>query len=126
MASQYDTNKAELVRQITAQKNIYKFRQFLYSLNRDIRQQCFDISKKFLENEYRNNDAISTTERERLLALINHWQWHAFDNTSVVWWSTLSFNHAKSISLMTMIHLWVDDIHTFDPEAFETSTDGLR
>ena len=126
MASQYETNKAELVRQITAQKNIYTFRQFLYSLNKDIRQQCFDISKQFLENEYSNNDNITTSERERLLALINHWQWNTFDTTSTMWWSTLSFNHAKSVSLMTLIHVWIDDIQAFDPQAFETSTDGLR
>lgn len=126
MASQYDNNKAELVRQITAQKNIYKFRQFLYSLNRDIRQKCFDISKEFLDNEYRNNTAITVTERERLLNLINHWKWNDLDTNSTNWWSTLSFNHSKSLTFMTIIHLWIDDMNTFDPETFETSTDGLR
>ena len=126
MDTQYESNKAEILRHITAQKNIYKFRQFLYSLNRDIRQQCFDISKQFLENEYRNNTAVTVTERERLLSLINHWQWNTFDTNSTNWWSILSFNHAKSLSLMTMIHLWINDIQTFDSETFEMSTDGLR
>ena len=126
MSTTYETNKTELVRKITAQKNIYKFRQFLYSLNRDIRQQCFEMCKEYLLNEYQNNTAVTVTERDRLLNLINHWHWNVFDTTSVLWWSTLSYNHATSLSLMTMIHLWIDDINTFDPETFETSTDGLR
>lgn len=52
MASQYDNNKTEIVRNITAQKAIYKYRIFMYSLNKDIRQQCFRITKEFLDNEY--------------------------------------------------------------------------
>ena len=126
MTSQYDNNKTEIIRNITAQKNIYKFRQFLYSLSKDIRQQCFRITGEFLDNEYQNNTAITATERERLLNLQNHWQWNTFDTTSVLWWSALSFNHAKSVSLMTIIHQWIDDIPSFDSDAFETSTDGVR
>jgi hypothetical protein len=126
MASQYDNSKAEIVRNITAQKAIYKYRIFMYSLNKDIRQQCFRITKEFLDNEYNNNSTITTTERERLLNLGNHWQWNDFDNNSTNWWSALSFNHSKSLSLMTVIHMWIDDINTFDVEVFETSTDGLR
>lgn len=126
MASQYDTNKAEIVKKITGQKNIYKFRQFLYSLNRDIRQSCFRITRDFFENEYTNNTSITATERERLLNLINYWQWNDFDGNSTNWWSALSFNHSKSLSLMTVIHMWIDDINTFDTEVFETSTDGVR
>jgi len=126
MASQYDNNKTEIVRNITAQKAIYKYRIFMYSLNKDIRQQCFRITKGFLDNEYHNNSTITTTERERLLNLGNHWQWNDFDNNSTNWWSALSFNHSKSLSLMTGIHMWIDDINTFDAEVFETSTDGLR
>ena len=114
MASQYDNNKAEIVRNITAQKAIYKYRIFMYSLNKDIRQQCFRITKEFLDNEYNNNSTITTTERERLLNLGNHWQWNDFDNNSTNWWSTLSFNHSKSLSLMTVIHMWIDGINTFD------------
>ena len=126
MASEYDNNKTEIVRNITAQKAIYKYRIFMYSLNKDIRQQCFRITKEFLDNEYQNNITITTTERERLLNLRNHWQWNDFDNNSTNWWSILSFNHSKSLSLMTVIHMWIDDINTFDAEVFETSTDGLR
>jgi len=100
--------------------------QFLYSLSKDIRQQCFRITGEFLDNEYQNNTAITATERERLLNLQNHWQWNTFDTTSVLWWSALSFNHAKSVSLMTIIHQWIDDIPSFDSDAFETSTDGVR
>jgi len=126
MSSQYETTRTEILRQITAQKTIYKFRQFFYSLNRDIRHECFEISRQFLDNEYRNNQQITATERDRLLNLINYWQWNTIDNTSVLWWSSLSSNHAKSLSLMTLIHMWIDDINVFEPESFETSTDGLR
>jgi hypothetical protein len=126
MASQYDNNKTEIVRNITAQKAIYKFRVFMYSLNKDIRQNCFRITKEFLENEYNNNSTVTVTERERLQLLLNHWQWISFDNDSTAWWSRLTINHYTSLSLMTIIHLWTDDINTFDPEIFETSTDGLR
>jgi len=126
MASQYDANKAEIVKKITGQKNIYKFRQFLYSLNRDIRQNCFRITRDFFENEYNNNTSITATERERLLNLINYWQWNDFDGNSTNWWSTLSFIHYTSLSLMTVIHMWIDEIYNFDPEVFETSTDGVR
>lgn len=126
MASPYDNNKAEIIRNITAQKAIYKYRIFMYSLNKDIRQHCFRITKEFLDNEYNNNSTITATERERLLNLGNNWQWNDFDNNSTNWWSALSFNHSKSLSLMTVIHMWIDDINTFDTEVFETSTDGLR
>ena len=126
MASQYDVNKTEFVKKIRAQKDIYKFRQFMYSLNRDIRQTCFHITRDFFDNEYNNNTAITATERMRLLNLVNYWQWNDFDGNSTNWWSALSFNHSSSITLMTVIHLWIDDIQQFDPEVFETSTDGVR
>ena len=125
MSSPYDLRLAEIKRQITAQKNIYKFRTFLYSLNKNVRQACFRISLDFFENEY-NNPMITATERERLQNLRNHWQLSSFENTATDWWSTLSFNHSTSLSLMTLIHLWIDDITVFDPEAFETSTLGIR
>lgn len=126
MESLYDTSRAEIVRKITAQKAIYKFRIFMYTLNKDIRQQCFRITKEFLDNEYNNNSTITATEKERLQQLHIHWQWGIFENSSTDWWSVLSSNHSKSLTLMTVIHMWVDDINTFDPEVFETSTDGLR
>jgi len=124
--SVYDTTLNELKRNISAQKTLYKFRTFLYSINRDIRRHYFDICRSYLENEYRNNSEVSMTERERLLNLLNHWQWTAFEQTSTEWWHTLCMNHSHSLSLMTLIVLWVDDIQQFDPETFETSTDGLR
>lgn len=125
MSSEYESTLIEIKRNILAQKNIYKFRVFIYSLNKDIRHRCFDICKKFLENEYNNNTGITLTEKNRLTNLLNHWQWNTFDSTSTDWWSILSFNHSHSISLMTIIHMWIDDIQTFDSETFETSTLGL-
>jgi hypothetical protein len=124
--NEYDTNLTELKRNIIAQKNIYKFRTFLYSINKDIRHHYFDLCRSYLENEYNNNQQVTITERGRLLNLLNHWQWNSFENTSTHWWYMLAMNHSHSLSLMTLLHLWVDDIQSFDPETFETSTDGLR
>lgn len=124
--SVYDTTLTELKRNIQAQKTIYKFRTFLYSINKDIRHHYFDMCRSYLENEYINNDQITMTEKERLANILNHWYWNSFENTSTNWWYTLSMTHSHSLSLMTLLHLWVDDIQPFDPENFETSTDGLR
>ena len=122
MASEYDTTRTEILRNITAQKAIYKYRVFMYSLNKDIRQHCFRITKDFLNNEL-NNPLITATEREKLVLLVNHWQWIDFDNNAINWWAILS--NYRSLTLMTVINMWTDDI-SFDAEVFETSTDGLR
>ena len=121
----YEDNKAIIQRKITGQRYVYKFREFLYSLNRDIRQVCFRITREFLENEL-NNPVLTMTERERIEALLPHWIWNTFDTTATAWWSTLALEHTKSLSLMTVIHMWIDDINVFDPDAFETSTYGER
>ena len=126
MTSQYDNNKTEIVRNILAQKAIYKFRNFLYSNKKDIREQYFKMSREYLHNEYENNNTITATERERLINLLNHWDWNNFDTNAREWWFNLSFTHSKSLSLMTLAHLWIDDVQIFDSEAFETGTDGVR
>lgn len=125
MSSPYEVNRQDIERKITGQRYIYKFRMFLYTLNRDIRQVCFRITKEFLENEL-ENQLVTATERERIQRLLTHWQWTTFDTSSTAWWSTLAFEHTKSLSLMTIIHMWIDNITEFDPEHFETSTDGVR
>ena len=125
MSDSYENSKQEIIKNICAQKSIYKFRTFIYSLNKDVRHHIFDLSRRFLENELHKNPAITATEHERLQQLINHWQWLMFDSNAVIWWTGLS-NHAKSITLMTLLHLWIDDISIFDPDSFETSTDGIR
>ena len=86
---------------------------------------CFRITREFLENEL-NKPELTVTERERIQALLPHWNWQNFDTNSTAWWSTLAFEHTKSLSLMTVIHMWIDDINVFDAEAFETSTNGMR
>jgi hypothetical protein len=121
----YEDVKVRLIMKITAQKKIYKFRMFLYSLNRGVREDCFAISRDYLNNELQN-PLVTATERERIQRLLLHWQWNTFDTTSTLWWTRLSTEHNSSLSLMTLINLWIDDIHTFDPENFETATDGLR
>jgi hypothetical protein len=123
--SNYETNLKELKRNILAQKTIYRFRNFLYSINKDIRHQWFDICKGYLENEYNNNSDITFTEKQRLNNLISHWQWNDFENSSTNWWYILTNNHSHSLTLITLIHIWVDEIQIFDPEMFETSTLGL-
>jgi hypothetical protein len=122
----YDAINKDIINQITAQKLIYKFRNFLYSINRDIRQEFFRISREYFDNEYNNNTTLTATERRRLTLLLNHWDWNTFDTSSRDWWYNLSFNHSKSTTLMTLMHLWIDDVAIFDSETFETDTDGLR
>jgi hypothetical protein len=126
MSSPYDERKTELINQITAQKLIYKFRVFMYTLNKDVRFTCFTICERYLNNEFYDNTTITATERERLPKLMTHWNWSTFDNASTDWWRVLSSEHSKSLTLMTLIHLWIDDINAFDAESFETSTIGLR
>ena len=125
METSYQINRQEIERKVAGQRYIYKFRMFLYTLNRDIRQVCFRITREFLENELEKPE-LTATERARVQRLLVHWNWNSFDTASTVWWSTLALEHTKSLSLMTIIHMWIDNITEFDPEAFETSTDGLR
>jgi hypothetical protein len=121
----YEANLKQLKRNITAQKTIYKFRTFMYSVNRDIRQHFFNISRSFFINERQHNVAMTMTENARLTQLLEHWDWDAFESASVQWWHILAMQFSHSITLLTLIHLWIDDIQTFDPDAFETSTQGL-
>jgi hypothetical protein len=116
MASQYDT---DIARNITITRNINKFRHFMYSRNKDTRQDCFRITKEFLENEC-NNSSITPIEKERLLNLQNHWQWSNFDNDSTNWWSELSFNHPRSTSLIPAIHRWIDG-HQYSSTYFDNA-----
>ena len=126
MASQYKEAKARISAQIVAQKTIYKFRQFMYSLNRDVRRHCFGITRDYLENACGPYSDITVTERGLLIPLLQHWDWAAFDTTAVAWWTALSTSHYASLSLMEVINIWIDDILAFDPDTFETGTDGLR
>lgn len=116
MASQYDT---DIAKNIIITRNINKFRHFMYSRNKDTRQDCFRITKEFLENEYKNS-SITPVEKERLLNLQNHWQWSNFDNDSTNWWSELSFNHSRSTSLIPAIHRWIDG-HQYSSTYFDNA-----
>ena len=126
MTTPYDERKTEIINQITAQKLIYKFRVFLYTLNKDVRFHCFNLCERYLSNEFYDNTTITLTEKDRVQKLLNHWDWVSFDGASTDWWRSLSSEHSKSLTLMTLIHLWIDDVNTFDVETFETSTIGLR
>ena len=113
MSTQYELTTVQLKREILAQKAIYKFRMFMYSLNRDVRHRCFWISRDYLENEL-NNLSITATESARVQALLNHWNWQNFNEYSTNWWSILSSDHSTSVTLITIINLWTDDINVFD------------
>ena len=122
MSEIYIKRYSTLITQINAQKAIYKFRTFLYLLNKDVRQHCFSLSYDFLNNEL-NNKELHFSERENLQSLLNHWQWSIFENTSTSWWSVLSYNHYKSTTLITLLHLWIDDIPLTD---LDTDSLGIR
>jgi hypothetical protein len=125
MATPYELTSLQLKREILAQKAIYKFRMFMYSLNRDVRQSSFRISRDYLENEL-NNLSITATEFARVQALLNHWNWQNFSEYSTNWWSVLSSDYSTSVTLITIINLWTDDINVFDNQIPDTATDGLR
>jgi hypothetical protein len=120
MDSQYVN---DIVRNITVQRNINKFRHFMYSLNKDTRQVCFRITKEFLEKEY-NNLSITSFEKERLLNLQNHWQWSNFDTDSCNWWSELSLNHSRSTSLIPEMSRWTAD-HTYSSTYLNTARETI-
>lgn len=124
MTSEYENTRKEIINKINFQKTIYKFRTLIYSLNKDIRHLCFSMSRDFLINEL-NNITLSSSEKNRLDLLITHWQVGDFENNSTNWWSVLSHNHSKSITLSILMHLWIDDMTSFDLDQFETSSLGL-
>jgi hypothetical protein len=126
MSTTYYNTESEITKNIVAQKTIYRFRNFLYSINKDIREQFFRLSREYFDNEYQNNITLTVTERERLRLLLIHWDWNTFDTSSREWWFSISVTHSKSLSLMILIHKWIDNIQIFDSESFETSTDGIR
>ena len=124
--SDYETTLNKIKQDIIAQKTIYKFRNFIYSMNKSIRHHCFDICDRFIRNEYQNNIEISVTEKERLMKLQNHWQWSIFEHNSTNWWEELSYNHSHSVTLIEMMNMWISDLEIFDQDKFENSTLGLR
>ena len=125
MQQQYETAKEKLIRNFTGYKAINKFRIFLYSLNKEVRMRVFEDINNFFKNEHVST-ITTTTERERLTDIIKDWQWSNFENDSTTWWQMLVANHLHCVSLLTVIHMLVDETNAFDAEAFETSTDGIR
>lgn len=123
---EFRADKAKIAQKIVAQKAFYKFRQFMYSLNREIRQHCFGITRAYLENACGPFSDVTVTERNLLIPLLQHWDWTAFDTAATAWWTALSTTHYASLTLMEVINRWIDDIQPFDADRFETGTDGLR
>jgi hypothetical protein len=108
MASHYNLRKEELVNQMRVQRCILKFKQFLYSLNRDVRQHCFGLVRAYFENELEGG-GLGDVEVQRLEALLQHWQWILFDTISTEWWSGLCLQHARCKTLLACIQIWIDE-----------------
>jgi hypothetical protein len=121
MSTPYEQRRKDLLKDIAAQKLLYKFRTFLYSLNKDVRVHCFSLCELYLNNEL--HDGIQTvSENTRLHALVDHWKWSTFETSASDWWKTLSIEHARCHTLMTLIHLWIDDIQTMDGDMLDNAT----
>jgi hypothetical protein len=114
MSNDYKIRKGELEKLIDTQKMIYTFRNFMYSLNKDIRQNYFTITHDYLENEYKFNEILSESEKERLQLLLEHWQWDKFISQSTLWWSQLTIKHAICGTLRLTLDLWTHKlkVHT--------------
>ena len=124
--TEYEITRAKLVRNFMGYKAINKFRLFMYTLSKEVRMRVFDDINDFFKNEY-NNLSTTETERGRLHAIMNiQWQWSNFENDSTTWWQMLVANHLHCVSLLTVIHMLIDETNSFDADAFETSTDGIR
>lgn len=125
MSHAYNVRRSELIRQVDALKSIYKFRIFLYSLNRDVRQRCFEICREYLQNELENIE-LNISERDRVIQLLNHFQWNEFDQHSTLWWSILSFNYVNSITLIYLINIWTSDLTIAETNIRDDISLGLR
>lgn len=125
MSSNYTIRKGELERLIDTQKMIYTFRNFMYSLNKDIRYNYFIITRDYLENEYNHNTIIHDVEKDRLKLLLDHWQWDTFVSQSTAWWSELTTKYALCATLRLTLDLWTHELKVYT-SASDCESIGLR
>ena len=95
-------DRDDIIRRINVLKAIHTFRLFYESLNYELRQDCIQLGREFLMNEYKY--AVSP-EKERVLNLLTHWQYTAL--TAASWWRNLAMNHSRCTSLLTLLRLWI-------------------
>lgn len=101
--------RQRLEAEIYAKRTIYQFRTYLYSLDRAARRNTFDLCKAFLENELQDQQ-LKISQRERIEALLAHFDWTSFDTRAMDWWITLSMNHSRCGTLVDLINKWITGI----------------
>jgi hypothetical protein len=106
-SQQCDTAREALIEKFTAYKAINKFRIFMNSLNKEVQKHVFDDMNTFFK-EGLVSIFTTTTEKEQLTSIINHWQWSNFENDSTTWWQALLENHLHCVSLLAVINMLVD------------------
>ena len=104
---QCDTVRETLIGKFTAYKAINKFRIFMNSLNKEVQKHVFDDMNTFFQ-EGLVSTFTTTTEKEQLTSIMNHWQWSIFENNSTTWWHMLLENHLHCVSLLAVINMLVD------------------
>lgn len=124
MSDEYTKNRNDIERKILHQKALHKFRQFMYSLNKPIRQQFFGFIKEYLENEM-TNPGVRAIDSDTLRPLLPHWNWVQFDSMATSWWETLLLHHANCEPLQTIIQLCTNDCY-IGPDFSESASVGLR
>lgn len=124
MEYNYEQIRATIITQIQTQKIFYKFRVFVYSLNREVRHHCFDLTHQFLENEFRGNLDLHVPERDRIQNLLYHWNWEAFTTHATNWWITLTTQHANCSSLVNVMNIWLENIGLIDTNTPDNRTDA--
>jgi hypothetical protein len=106
--SVYEVTLERLEHVIAAHKTINKFRAFLHTINPTLRYHYFDICRAYLENEYKNNERLSSVEKDSLMNLLEiHWKWKAFESASENWWNILAMNYSDCAPFTKLLQLWV-------------------
>jgi hypothetical protein len=105
MATYHEARRFELAKNIGCYRTLYEFRLYLDSLDKDMRQQCFKVSRDYLENEYKG--PLAPGESLNLLALVNHWSWEQYEKNQIEWWTVLSKNHLNTEAISKLISLWI-------------------
>jgi hypothetical protein len=124
MTETYTNTKNEISNKLFWVKSINRLRKFVYNLSRDERQYFFNEVSQYIHNELNNNSIhLSETERCLLTNLITHWHINNTESNSTMWWSTLLYNYSGSMTLKTIISVYVCET---DIDSTDDSTLGIR
>jgi hypothetical protein len=99
----YEKDRIRILNRIEAQKNIHKFRMFMYSISKEQRQILFNICVDYFVYELDHKVDMKVSENELLGSMVNHFQWYSFENDSMNWWGSLSRKYANSETLHIFI-----------------------